>query len=401
MESSLLPTFVTLLLIACGVAMVAQWLRQPYSIALVLVGLGVALTKSVPDIPITHEFIFTFILPPLLFQAALHLDLEQLRNNWRTIVILSFLEVLASTFLIGWVFAMVLGLPLVYGFLFGAIISPSDPISVVAILKKIRAPDRLAIIMEGKSVLNESVSVVLFTLILSIVTGKHAFQWGRSLWQFGEVILGGMLVGVVLGLAVYYIMKKIDDHLLEVTLTVVLAFGTPLIAEHFHVSGIIAVVAAGLIIGNYGRFYSMSERTRKAVETFWETTDFIINSLLFLVIGIQLQIIPRENLLAMMVHPVSLVFLVTLLARAIVIYPVGRAMQFTKERIPLRWAHVLFWGGLKGSIPLALAVDIPLKFEHRALFLEATFLVVLFSLVGQGLTLEPVIKKMNLFKENK
>jgi len=194
---------------------------------------------------------------------------------------------------------------------------------------------------------------------------------------------------------------RIDDHLLEVSLTVVLVFGSFLIAEILHFSGIIAVVVAGLIIGNYGRFYSMSDKTRETIETFWEVIDFIVNSLLFLVIGIELQVISKADFINFQ-KPILWGIIVVLMVRVMVVYPVTWIRnRMSQDKIPFAWSHILFWGGLRGSIPIALVVGMPPTVAYRDLFLTVTFSIVLFSLVVQGLSMKFLIKKCRLTAQTK
>jgi len=398
MDAYHLTSIVTLLLIACVVAMVARWLKQPYTIALVLVGLGVAVTKLTPDIHISHDVTFVLILPPLLFQGAMHMDLSRLKDNWKSISLLAVPGVVFSTLFIGFVLRYVWGIDFMYALLFGALITPTDPISVLAILKQVGAPERLRVILEGESLFNDGTGVVVFSVILGILTGHDHFQFGPTAMKFLMVTGGGTAVGALTGYIVYRILKNIDDHLLEVALTVVLVFGTPLLAESLHCSGIIAVVVAGLITGNYGRLYSMSGKTRETLETFWEVIDFIVNSLLFLVIGIALQEISGGDV--RFLWPGLIAGIVVVIAsRVMVVYPmVALHNRLPGEKIPQAWSHILFWGGLKGSIPMALVVGLPVIFPHRSFFLAAAFSVVLFSLVIQGLTIKPLVQYLKIME---
>jgi len=396
MDSHLISSIVTLLLIACGVAIVTEFFKQPYTTALVLVGLLIACFKVAPLINISHDVTFTIILPPLLFYGAMHMDLEQLRNNWRSISLLAIPGVVCSTFLIGFFVHQFIGLEWIAALLFGALITPTDPISVLSILKKVGVPERLRVILEGESLFNDGTGVVVFSLILGIVTGHQNFELGGTLLGFITVAGGGIVFGFFIGYCVYQILKKINNHLLEVTITVVLTFGTPLLAEHFHLSGIIAIVVAGMIIGNYGRVYSMSKTTRETLDTFWEVIDFIINSILFLVIGIELQVINFDKLISHW-QPILVVISAVLISRGIVVYPiVWFKNKISKNDIPWPWAHVLFWGGLKGSISIALVVGLPSSFAHRELFLILAFSVVLFTLVFQALTMKSLIKYLKI-----
>jgi len=398
-EPHLIASIVTLLLIACIVSIIAQRLKQPYTIALVVVGLLIAVTKLVPSIHISHDVTFTLILPPLLFYGALHMDLEHLRNHWKSIGMLAIPGVAISTLLIGFIIAQLWDIELIYALLFGALITPTDPISVLSILKKVNAPQRLRIILEGESLFNDGTGVVLFTIILGMITGGQNFQFGRTVGNFLIVTGGGAVLGTFLGYLTYRILKKLDDHLLEVAITVVLAFGTPLLAESLHLSGIIAVVVAGLIVGNYGKIYSMSAKTRQTLDSFWEVIDFIINSILFLVIGVELQVIRMEQMLQFAPAIGGGIFAL-LLSRLIVVYPVvWLRNKISREKIPGRWAHIFFLGGLRGSISIALVVGLPSHFIYRDLFLTVAFFIVLFTLVVQGLTMAPFVKALGLLQE--
>jgi len=261
------------------------------------------------------------------------------------------------------------------------------------------APERLRVILEGESLFHDGTGVVIFSVILGMITGGGSFEFGHTVLEFVIVSGGGVLIGALLGYSVYRFLKKIDNHLVEVTLTVVLAFGTPLLAEALHCSGIIAVVVAGLVIGNYGRIFSMSEKTRDTIETFWEVSDFIINSLVFLIIGIELQVLTFGDFGHLWVS-VLIGILTVLLARMIVVYPImGILHKIGGTSVPGSWSHIVFWGGLKGSIPIALVVGMPSSLEHRNLFLTAAFAIVLVSLVFQGLTMKPLLQRLGLSQQ--
>lgn len=398
MHPHILASIITLLLIACIVAIVAEWFKITYTIALVLVGLIVAYLHITPEVFISHDVIFTLILPPLLFHGAMHMDLEQLKKNWKPISMLAVLGVVLSTLLIGFLLNQFWRIEFIYALLFGALITPTDPVSVLSILKKIGAPQRLRVILEGESVFNDGTGVVVFSIILGIISGAKSFHLGDTLLTFLKVTGGGTLIGGVVGFLAYKLLKKINDHLLEVAITVVLTFGTPLLAEHFHFSGIIAVVVAGLIIGNYGRMYSMSEKTRETLETFWEVIEFIINSLLFLIVGLELQVIRSQSMTFPWLYIVYGI-LAVLVSRLFVVYPIVWIKNKISSRdLPWSWSHVLFWGGLKGSISIALVVGLPPEFKYREFFLTAAFSVVLFTLVVQGLSMRTVIRSLKLNK---
>ena len=396
MEPHLLGSIIFLLLISCVVASIASWLKQPYSIALVLVGLLVAVFKLTPAVHIDHNVTFTLILPPLLFHGAMHMDLERLKNNWKLIVMLAIPDVIFTTLFVGLLISQFWGIGILYALLFGALIAPTDPVSVLTILRKAGAPERLRTILEGESLFNDGTGVVIFIIVLGMITGGEHFGFGHAFGKFLMVTGGGILIGLACGYLAYRTLKNIDNHLHEVTITVVLCFGTPLLAEAFHLSGIIAVVVAGLIIGNYGKIYSMSEKTCDSLDNFWEVIEFLINSILFLVIGVELQVVTGSDL-PILWKPIITAIGALLLARLVVVYPVVIIRNKISQReIPFQWAHILYWGGLKGSLSIALVVGLPLEFEYRDIFLSVAFAIVLFSLIFQGLTIKPLIRKLKL-----
>jgi len=373
---------------------IPNWIKQPNPIALVLIGLVVALTNLLPQISLTHDVAFFLILPPILFQGGMHLNLDHLKQDWKTIVLLAIPGVVISALLVGYSLSYFWHIPLNYALLFGALISPTDPVSVLAIMKKVKAPERLRTILEAESLSNDGTGVVLFVVILTMIQSHQPLDLGRALFQFLLVTGGGALVGGLCGYLIHRLLKTIKDPLLGVALTIVLAFGSPIIAESLHCSGIIAVVTAGLVLGA-GKLSYMSSKSKETVTTFWKIIDIIVNSLIFLIIGLQLQVIGINNLLEYK-GLILIGIMAALISRILVVYPTIWAYnQSSKLSIPLAWNHVLFWGGLRGTIPIILMLQLP-EFQYRPLFLSATFGIVLFSIIVQGLTIEPLLKKLKL-----
>ena len=379
MELSIeITNFILMLIIACAVGVVVKFVRFPYTIALVLVGLFVGITKIIPEIPLTKDLVFLLILPPLLFEASLNMDLEHFKENFKSISLLAIFGVLISTIVVGFLIHFALRLPLEISLLFGAMISPTDPVSVLATFRVLNAPKKLSTILEGESIINDGTGVVVFGILLEMIESGR-FDVFNGIATFLFVCIGGALIGLSLGYLAYRFLAFIDDHLIEITITLVLAYSCFLIAEHFHLSGVIAVVCAGLIIGNYGTLFSMSPSTRVTLLDFWGFIVFIINSIVFLLIGVDTHLGIFRDWYAILIA----VFAV-LLARALVVYPL---------KIPWSWKHIVFWGGLHGTIPVALALslgDIP----YRDLLANMTFGVVIFSLVFQGVTLEIFVKRI-------
>jgi len=387
-------TIIILLSLASLVAILARRVRLPYTIALVLTGLTLGVLRIAEDIPLpqlTPHFILVTCLPGLVFEAAFHLDYEQLRENIRPITVLAVPGVILSAGVVGTVLHLGLGLRWPVALLFGTLISATDPISVVALFRELGAPRRLAYVVEGESLFNDGTSIVFFRIIQGIILAG-AFSLGDSVRQFVQVVFGGAVMGLAVGYLFARLMERIDDHLVEITLTVVLAYGVYLLAETAHVSGVIAVVVAGLIMGNYGARTSMSPTTKLTLVSFWEYVAFLTNSLIFLLLGMQVNL----PLLGQYAVPILWAIGAVLVGRAAVVYLLCWAIHRLSRPIPPSWQHVLFWGGVRGSISLALALSLDARLAERELLQVMAFGYVLFGLVVQGLTVGPLIKRLRL-----
>ena len=395
--------YVGLLLITCVVGIVTKYVANlPYTIALTLVGLVLSFFHFGPEIAETgfgKELIFFVMLPPLLFQGALHLELNRLLKNFWPICLFAVIGVLISTVVIGGLFLWLGGIDsLLVALLFGAMISPTDPVSVLAIFRATDVPDSLRYLVEGESLFNDGTGVVIFTIILDMILGAGEFHAAHAIGEFVKVAAGGLALGGLLGFIAFLIFRNLDDHLLENAICLVLAYGSFWVAESIHFSGVIATVMAGLMIGNYGRSFSMSHKTTETVETFFESIDFLINSLLFILIGIELQTLSLQDV-TQNLRPLIVAIAAMLLARAVVVYPLYFATNLVGRVRPPKWSHVLFWGGLRGSIPIALLLGLPgnaLLDLYRSPLLVAGFGVVFFSLVFQGITMKPLLAALKV-----
>ncbi|WP_110709943.1 sodium:proton antiporter [Salinicola sp. CR57] len=330
----------------------------------------------------------------LLFAGALHVDFHQLKRYRYSIGLLATAGVLISTVAIGsaawWLFRTFhIGVPYLYCLVFGALISPTDPIAVLGIMRSAGAPEDMEIKIVGESLFNDGVAVVVFTMLLGAATATEALTVTHSAMLFLEEAGGGMLLGLVMGYVAYRLMKSIDQYQIEVLVTLALVLGGYTLATHLQVSGPISMVIAGLFIGNRGREYAMSDTTRRYVDGFWELIDEILNAVLFVLIGLELLLIPFEWSYLIVAGPVIGVILLTRLAT------IGLPIVVLS-----RWVHfrhgttrVLTWGGLRGGISVALALGLP-ESDYRNTLVMVTYLIVLFSILVQGLTIGGVVQRV-------
>jgi len=385
-ESLILELF----LIVAVVAIVVRRFQFPYTVALVLAGLALSFRSGL-EIELTSELILFLLLPPLVFEAAFHLNLRQLRDNLATIGLLAIPGVILNMLVVGGILSYGAGLSLAVAMVFGALIAATDPVSVIAIFRRLGAPKRLEVLLEAESLFNDGTAVVIFGLALEVLQlGK--FNFSEALVEFVRTAGGGLIVGIVLGWLVSWLIGRIDDHLIETTLTTVLAFGSYLVAEQFHFSGVLAVVAAGLMSGNMGE-RAMSPTTRIALVNLWEYFAFLANSAVFLMIGLDVEVISLVSKWRLVLWAIGAV----LVSRALSIYGLARL----GNPIPGRWRHVLFWGGLRGAIALALALSLPHDFgPDRRTLIEMTYGVVLFSLVVQGLSMNGLLDRLGITEKS-
>lgn len=400
MTTNLAVEFLIWLLIAASViAVVAARLRVPYTVALVLGGLLLgsvhlpimdSLIGHKPDwlMPSVSLYIF---LPALLFEGSLKLQFRQLRENAVTILLLSTLGVLLATLITGFAAHWVLNLSLLVGLVFGAITAATDPISVLSIFKEVTVPKGLSIIVEGESLFNDGTAAVLYgILVAGVVSGSFGFWSGVQ--AFFVEVLGGVGLGVAMGYLFSKLTEKIDEPQIEITLTTILAYSSYLIAQSLHVSGVIATVSAGLMVGNLGARVGMSARTRIALWSFWEYFSFVINSLVFLLIGLQV----RVGTLLHTWRATLLAIGTVVLGRVVSVYVLVPASNLFGRKVPLRWQHILVGGGIRGALSLALALSLSDTFPFREQILAVTFGVVSFTIVVQGLGIKPLLHVLGM-----
>ena len=387
------------------------FVKLPSSIGIMLIAIIVSLIIRItgnlifPDITdkllrLVSEFNFTEVLMGamlnfLLFAGAIHVHLSCLREQRMPIVTFSTISVVISTFVVGGILFYLapifkLELPFIYCLLFGALISPTDPIAVLGILRKAKVPKSLETKIAGESLFNDGVAVVLFAVILQLTRAESPeFSFGQVSWLLIKEAAGGLLLGLLLGFTASKAMQRIDDYIVSVLMTLSIVMGGYLIAQAFHISGPLTMVAAGLIIGNYGKKTAMSEVTQDYLNKFWELIDEILNAILFLFIGFELLLIP--DIIGHWALGVVAIFVV-LFARFLSIWIPALIVPF-KNRFTRGTLAVLVWGGLRGGVSIALVLSMP-PGPSKDLLLEITYFVVVFSIMCQGLTVGKLARKV-------
>ena len=385
---------VALLGLAMAVAIVARRLRLPYTVGLVLTGLALALARVDVGLELTHEIVFDLILPPLLFEAALNLHWRELKRDLPPMILLAILGVVLGGAVVSAGLVYGLSWPLQPALAFGALISATDPIAVIALLRETGAKGRMALLIESESLLNDGVAAVLFSLA---TLGGGLPSAGVALGGLGWIAGGGVAVGALAAGAALLIAGRTEEHTVETAITAVAAYGAFLAAERMGASGVLATVTAGLLLGNLGVLaeqhsaFSLSAQGREFVLAFWEFSAFLANSLVFLLIGLALAHVG----LGLDWRPAAIIAL-ALIGRAAAVYLVSALFAFSRWRLPLAEQHFLVWGGLRGALALALALTLPRDATYRGEILVGAFAVVAFSVILQGLTAGPLLKRLGL-----
>ena len=392
--------FIILFAVATCVAIGARWLRVPYTVALLIAGLVLGATHAVAAPHLTKELLFAVILPGLIFEAAFHLDAARLWRERVAVTALAVPGLVIAIVITAFILSPVVraldavdGFTLMYAFVFAAVIAATDPIAVVALFKSFGAPKRLALLVEGESLINDGTGIVVFSVVVGFAGGRSP-TIAHAVIDFVRVVGIGAIAGVAIGYVIAQVIRRVDDPMVELTLTIVAAYGSFAIAERFAGSGVIATLIAGMLCGNYAARVGMSPTTRVAVETAWEYAAFALNSIVFLLIGFEVHL----DTLLQAWRPILVAYLAVMVGRAAIVYGVTLLLRAPGKRIPWSWGAVITWSGLRGALSMVLVLGLPSDFPHRALLVNMTFGVVVMSILIQGLTMRALLQRLGIVR---
>ncbi|WP_419827228.1 cation:proton antiporter [Sphingomonas sp.] len=377
-----------LLFVACLVAIVTRRIGWPYTIGLVAAGIALSFVGYRSRIVLTPELIFTVLLPPLVFEAALHLRWQRFREEASLVLSLAFVGTLLSAGVVAAGMHWAVSWGWQASLLFGSLIAATDPVAVVSMMKEQDAEPRLRFIMEAESLLNDGAAAVLFGLVAAAIAGAPT-DAGTIGQAFATTVAGGVLCGAVVAGGLLLVAGRSDDHLVELTLTVLAAYGSFLLAEELGVSGVLATLAAGMLVGNFGPARSLTERGGEALIRFWDFAAFLANSMVFLLIGSR----EAEQPLLTFLWPAAVATLLVLAGRAAAIYPIAGLFTRSRGAIDGLTRHILFWGGLRGALALALALAAPVALPEHDALVSVAFAVVAFSIFVQGATMPILLRR--------
>jgi len=383
-----------LLLVACLIAMLSRRLGLPYIVGLVVAGFLIALLPNSPDLPLSRELIFNILLPPLVFEAALQLDWCRFRHELPLTLTLALVGVAMAAAVVAAGMHWIVGWSWIGAALFGVLIAATDPVSVIASFREMGCQPRVSMVVESESLLNDGVAAVGFAVLSAIAAGASPTAINvipAFLWTFG----GGAVIGALVSFAILLIVGRTDDPLVEITLTTIAAYGSFLLDEQLHASGIIGALTSGLLIGSFGtRFLSQAGRDR--VHWVWEYFAFLANSFVFILIGMN---VANRALAELGPIAAGVAIALVLAGRAVSVYPISAVFRPTRWRLPASYQHTLFWGGLRGALALALALAVPAVVPERNQIIVTAFIVVAFSILVQGLTMPLLIRRFNLARK--
>ncbi len=393
---------VLLLVVTLAVALAARGLRVPYTLALVVVGLVLGVSGLLPRVRLDPVVVLFVFLPLLLFEGAWSMRLAYLVAEWAPVALLALPGLLIAIAVTAVVVRMGIGLAWPVALLLGAMISPTDPVAVLALLRRFGLPERLRTLIEGESLFNDGLGAAAFTTLLALAVAGGVGAPAASPWRVALgalwLMAGGVAIGTALGFVTALALRTVDDYLIETTATICVAYGAYVLADLAHASGLLSVIFAGFVMGNYGRRTAMSERTRAVTEDVWEVAGYLANSLLFLLLGVQ---IGAHGLLPEL-PGIGWAVLGVLLGRAAgsyVLLPLYNAAarrwpgrgRWARRPVPPAWRPLLLFSGLRGALSLALVLSLPAAVAARPLLESIVYGVVLVTLLGQGIGLRIVL----------
>jgi CPA1 family monovalent cation:H+ antiporter len=387
-----LLVLVALLIAMPLIAFISRRLRLQYTVAMVVVGLVVSALPLRGDLAISPALAVTILLPGLVFEAAYRLDALELRRTFGGVALLAVPGVIISAAVVAVVLHLATGLPLGESFIVGAIVSATDPVAVVATMRQLKAPPRLVTLIDAESLFNDGTAVLVYAIALGALGGQNSLS--DDVLSFGVGIVASVAIGAAVGLLIARVVALTTDHLIELTLTLLAAYGTYVLADLLHQSGIISVVVAGIVIGTYGRRTGFSERAREAIDTVWEFLAFVLTAIAFLLIGLAIPLGTLGDAAPLIGWGVAAV----LAGRALVVYGLlGGSSRLAHGLgiapwVPISWLHVMNWTGLRGAVAMALALSLPSDVPDRALLQGTIFGIVLFTVLVQGTTAERVMR---------
>jgi monovalent cation:H+ antiporter, CPA1 family len=382
-----------LLFVSALVAMLTRRLHLPYTVGLVLAGMALYFSHVYIKWHLTKDLIFSVFLPPLVFEAALFIHWRDLKKQLPVVTLLATVGVALAAVVTAVGMHYALAWDWGSAIVFGVLIAATDPVSVIATFKESKVPGRLRTLIESESLLNDGTAAVAFIAVLGVLAGGHETVLSISEELF-VTIIGGVLIGGIIAYLFMLLAGRTPDYLVEITFTTLVAYGSFFVAEHFRCSGVLAALTAGLVVGNFRSSGSISATGRHALGPFWEYLAFVANSLIFLLIGAQEA---QQHFNGLWV-PVLLAITLVTLGRAAAIYPVCAIFARSRLKVDMRHQHVLFWGGLRGALALALSLSLPVELPRRDVIVVITFAVVAFSVFAQGLTITPLLRRLGEVK---
>jgi monovalent cation:H+ antiporter, CPA1 family len=386
-----LPQLGFLLFVSALVAMLTRRLHLPYTVGLVVAGMLLYFFHIYIKWQLSRDLIFSVFLPPLIFEAALSISWRELEKDLPVVGLLATVGVLVAAMVTAAGMHYVLDWDWASAVTFGVLIAATDPVSVIATFKEAGIHGRLRLLIEAESLLNDGTAAVAFVTVLGVLYGtpQHLTTILSTLFL---TIVGGTLIGAVVAWGFMLLAGRTPDYLVELTFTTLAAYGSFFVAERFHTSGVLAALAAGLVVGNFRATGLITDAGRTALRPFWEYAAFIANSLIFLLIGAQEA---QQHFTGLWRAALVAILLVTF-GRAVTIYPLCAVFSRSRLKVEQRHQHVLFWGGLRGALALALGLALPDGFPHRDVIITLTFALVAFSVFAHGLTIRPLLRALGL-----